>query len=544
MAPPLLEAYAQLLAALLPHAQQEEAALPAGTLGEAVPCPPMAHGICCAPGGAYFSRRFVLCQLPPPLPRASLFPAGTGPAAKQGRPLSMTAQMVQRLLRLPPPLQHMLAPGCAALLRVAAADAHGDARQALAQHAALLWMLAQQRHAYQVSEAGVELPADCPPWLPGESLLLERSSGAFQQHRSSGHALLLGPAPGVQQAAALELLQQLRLQLEAAQQEGGALPADELVAAADACHAAMQRLALEHQAQRRRLHAAEGGSDASSEAEEEEEEEQAEPLLLGSRTAAEVAALAAAVCSAGAAAAATVAAALDAAATGGAAAQQQLKAQHQGGEPCEAAAEAAGMLVLCTQLLEPADCLLQSGCLPPAAAQQLEAACEQLDGQGQAVDQLARGLPERHPLMAAVHAAMAEAPALWQPAGEDADEEAAQDGSGGSSGEEGSKGPSSRHRSKGGGGSSKGGASAKPKGRREREGERRRRMRDVRNPAVRAMLAEDGGAGGLSGLGGCRVCCRATELSTADAAAPLVVGCSGLLLGRLPVPCIPPPSDC
>lgn len=429
-------------------------------------------------------------------------------------PLSVTAQMAEHLLRLPPPLHHMLGPGCAALLRVAAASRDSDAQRAAQQHAALLWMLVQPRQAY-LAGAGdwVELPPDCPAWLHDEALLLERSCTTVHQHRSNGHTLLLGPALEVQRAAALELLQQLRLQLQALQQLGDSLPADVLAVAADACHASMQRLLLESHAQRRRQPVHEGGSDAETDS---EEEQQGEPLLLGGAAATEVAALAAALCDAGAAAAESVAVALDAAAASGSQASQQQRrkrtqhhqqAQQQPADDqtCAAVAEAAGVLVLCNQLLEPADQLLQSGCLPPAAQQRLEAACELLDGQGQAVGQLSDGLPPRHPLTAAIQTAMAEAPALWQPAaeaeGQQADSEAQISGSGGSSEEEDA--PAGQQRNKVGGGkagaSGKAGSSkqqtapaARPKGR----SGRRRKMGQIRNPAVRAMLVEDGGAGG------------------------------------------------
>ncbi|PRW60124.1 hypothetical protein C2E21_1573 [Chlorella sorokiniana] len=479
VAPPLLEAYAQLLAVLLPHAQQEAAASPA------------------TPGAAQ------LTQL-----------------AKKCHPLSVTAQMAEHLLRLPPPLQHMLAPGCTALLRVAAAGRNSDAQQAAQQHAALLWMLVQPRQAcVSGTDGGVELPADCPAWLQEEALLLERSCSNFHQHRSNGHAMLLGPAPEVQRAAALELLLQLRLQLDMLQQQGGSaiLPADVLVVAADACHAAMQRLLLESQAQRRRQLAEDGSSDAES---DDDEEQQGEPLLLGHPAVAEVAALTAVLCDVGATAAAFVATALDAAAAHSSQAQQQQQqrkgrpqqpqqAQQQpqpDSQACAAAAEAASMLVLCNQLVEPADQLLQSGCLPPAAHQRLEAACELLDAQGQAVSQLSDGLPPSHPLTTAIETAMADAPALWQPAAEE-EQQAGSDGevSGGSDGEAGPARPASQQGKKKAGSSNtassgkadsrKQQAAAKPKERSERQPGRRRRMGEVRNPAVRAMLAEDGGAG-------------------------------------------------
>ena len=509
MAPPLLEAYAQLLAALLPHAEQEAAASATSTPGESWDL------LCLAPVGRCLALTIDSWRTSP-IQSPLHPPAGTAhlvQVAKMCHPLSVTAQMAEHLLRLPPPLHHMLGPGCAALLRVAAASRDSDAQRAAQQHAALLWMLVQPQQTYMaVGGDGVELPPDCPAWLHDDALLLERSCTTVHQHRSNGHTLLLGPALEVQRAAALELLQQLRLQLEALQQLGDSLPADVLVAAADACHAAMQRLLVESHAQQRRQPAHEGGSDAETDS---EEEQQGEPLLLGGAAAAEVAALVAALCDAGAAAAESVAAALDAAAASGSQASQQQRrkrAQHHQQEQqqpaddqaCADVAEAAGVLVLCNQLLEPADQLLQLGCLPPAAQQRLEAACELLDGQGQAVGQLSDGLPPRHPLAAAIQTAMAEAPALWQPAAEaqgqqQADSEAQTSGSGGSSEEEDA--PAGQQRNKasdgkagasGKAGSSKQQAAARPKGR----SARRRKMGHIRNPAVRAMLAEDGGAGG------------------------------------------------
>lgn len=386
----------------------------------------------------------------------------------------------------------MLAPGCSALLRVATADASGE--QAVKRHAGLLWMLAQQQLAGSNGVAAVALPPDCPSWLGAEAHRLEQSGP--QEVPSKGHALLLGPLHAVRQAAAVELLQQLHCQLaplgaQHAQQDGDAAapPVDEwLLPAADACHAAIQLLLSEHERQQRRLQLE--GEDAAADSEEDEEEDAPEPLLLGNAAAAAgVAALVAGVCKAGAAAAARLAAEVDAAAaaarSAGRRGQQQPK-QRGREEAYSAAQDAAAALVLCTQVLEPADGLLQSGCLPPAAKQQLEAACEELEGQAAAVMQLCRQLPPKHPLSAAVDSATAGAPALWAPAeeeeeGEDGTEE---DGEGGSSGSEGPQ-PSSKRRPK------SGGAREAEQGQRRR----RRRMRDVRNPAVRAMLAEDGGAG-------------------------------------------------
>lgn len=222
---------------------------------------------------------------------------------------------------------------------------------------------------------------------------------------------------------------------------------------------------------------------------EQEDEEGAplSPLLLDS--AAAVAGLAAALCQAGAAAAAELASQLDAAAG-----QQQPK-QQRGAADWTSASEAAAAQALCRQLLEAAVLLADVGCLPPAAAQQLQAAIEALNGQLEAIQQLAVQLPGGHALVAAMLQAWEAAPTLWRgaaephgsgsEAGSDDERPGRSSKSGQQHGEGGGKAGWSSSAGKRGGGGGQG------------RGRRRKRLRDVRNPAVRAMLAEDGGAGDL-----------------------------------------------
>ncbi|KAL4859302.1 Microsomal glutathione S-transferase 3 [Chlorella vulgaris] len=480
-APPLLDAYAALLADLLAAAQRDVAADPT-------------------------------CGLGKPLQRHQL----------QLRPVELSAALATRLMLLPPPTQHMLAPGCALLLRLAVADA--DAQQAMAQLAALLWMLAQA----QQSEGGVphswcggltaavRVPPDCPEWLLGEALMLEGP----REVASQGHALLLRPLREVQAAAAAELLTQLRQsvaqrleqqqqqQQQQQQEEEGsfgvvALSAEVLLPAADACHASVQLLLLEWQAHKPRRQGVSGdGSDAESEEAEEEAEQSEHPLLAGSPAAvAELAGLAAALCLAGAAAGGTLASLVDAAPACGGTLRPQQRGQQLRVQGAKIAGEhapastAAGVLALCNQFLEVADRLLQSGCLPPGVAQQqLEAACEQLEGQLQAVEQLCLALPQHHPLLLTLEAAMDAAPQLWRPAPLQPDQ----------SDDKGSQCSSSDDEQQSTQGGCQPGALIEqqqqvPKGRVQRYArkQRGRRLKDVRNPALRAMLAEDGCAGEL-----------------------------------------------
>ena len=439
---------------------------------------------------------------PPLLPS---LPAFAGKPAQRRLLLNLSATMTQQLLLLPPPLQHMLAPGCAELFTLAAGDSSGLG--AAERQAALFWMLAHQQHAAAGGGSGradsVVLPPDCPAWLEAEAFRLERSEGGA----SRGHVLLLGPLRQVQQAAAAELLLQLRKELEQEQllastarpaagaaADAAGLTVDNLLPVADACQAAIQLLLLEQQRQQKQEQAI---SDAE---EEDQEEEQQPPLLLANGAAvAEIGALATAVCAAGATSAAALAAEMDAAGDGGSSGnqgirQEQEREEAEGSDNAYAAAQAAaGVLAVCNQLLNPADSLLQSGCLSAAAQHQLEAACEKLEGQLQAVDQLSRRLPLNHPLLAAVESAMEAAPGLWQPEagdGEEDEEEGRDAGSGSSSEEEGA--PPGRSGSKLRQDCCNG-AAQKQKQR------RRRQMGDVRNPAVRAMLAEEGGTGGQQG---------------------------------------------
>lgn len=171
-----------------------------------------------------------------------------------------------------------------------------------------------------------------------------------------------------------------------------------------------------------------------------------------------------------------------------------------------AASSAAGVVALCAQLNEPAFLLVQCGCLAPPTAEQLAATREQLEGVLPMLEQVSRRLPAHHPLLAAVQAAMEAAPQLWQPAeeeSEDKDEGEASSGSeaSGSGASDSEAAPSGqRQRRQGGAGAASGAQPAgKARGGKQRDGEaqRRRRVRDVRNPAVRAMLAEEAGAGDM-----------------------------------------------
>lgn len=356
--------------------------------------------------------------------------------------------------------------------------------EGLEQAAALLWMLVQQQLSGSSGVDKVRLPGDVPAWLEhGAAGLLPC------RERSKGHAVLLGPLPEARQAAAFELLSQLQQWLERSLPQcgqrqsstaaGAWLPAEHMLPAADACHAAIQLVLAEHE-QRHRLQA--GGGVSATDAEVEEEEcATLPPLLLGS--AAAVASLAATLCQAGATAAAELAAQLDAAA----------RQQQQAVAGCAPAGEAAAVQALCRQLLEAAVPFMDADCLPPAAAQQLQAAIEALNGQLEAVQQLAVQLPGGHALVAAVLQAWEAAPTLWHAASgcHSTDSEAGSDHEQFAGV---SKGSRQRGKSSTAGNMSVG---KRGDGEARRQGRRRKRLRDVRNPAVRAMLAEDGGVGDL-----------------------------------------------
>ena len=515
VAPPLLEAYAALLVELLPAVQAEEAA----NAAQGFPGVPSLVALGCV---EHRSAAWQAAQLWPglgrPLPSCcwtTISPcyhhcpacrhhclAVRMPRNQQRQQMlcALGAAMVAQLMRLPPPLQHMLGPGCVSLLRLEAAA--GGSRQC----AALLWMLARQQlgGVGGGSTGAVRLPVDSPDWLQDEAPWLQ----ADKEGPSHGHVLLLRPLRQVQQAAAAEMLGLLRQHLsvelggeaaggEAAGQAAAGLSADELLPAADACSAAIQVLLLEQQLRQQQeqkqqqAQQRQGGDSGAEDSEAEgEEAQQQESLLLSSAAAVlELGALAAALCQAGAAAAREVAAAVNAAA---AAPRSTRQRSDDGSEGFAAVEAAASAVALCNQLVEPADCLLQAGFLPPAAAQQLDAACEALDGQLRAIEQLERLLPLGHPLLAAVGAAMQAAPRLWQPRDDQSSEE--EEGSDG--GETQRHAGGSRQRHHGGGKAGRGGGGSKA-AQSESRRRRRRRIGDVRNPALRAMLAEEGGGAAL-----------------------------------------------
>ncbi|KAL4458540.1 hypothetical protein ABPG75_013405 [Micractinium tetrahymenae] len=455
VAPPLVAAYARLLVVLLPAARAEQEA---------------------AAGGS-------------------------GRAPQWQRLHDLVALMARKLLLLPPPVQHLLGGDSAGPLLRLALPSCGEEQAAAEQPAALLWMLLQQQLAGNGGAGEVLLPADAPAWLEdGAAGLLPYGE------RSKGHTLLLGPMPEARQAAAAQLLSQLQQQVQGSlpprEQQGSsdtaraALSADDLLPAADACHAAIQLLLAEHGREQQRQRGATSGALNSEAEEEEEDEEQAPlpPLLLGCVAA--VAGLAGALCHAGAAAAAELARQLDAAA----ARQRQPQQQHGTAGNTSAAAAAAAAQAVFRQLLEPAVQLLEAGCLPPSAAQQLQAAIESLNGQLEAVQQLAVQLPGKHALVVVMLQAWEAAPTLWQPA---ADRSGSDSEPGGEGSDDEGPGPSRRasqpqqHGQGGSRSSGKGTPGAAERREGQRKGRRRKRLRDVRNPAVRAMLAEDGGAGDL-----------------------------------------------
>lgn len=415
-------------------------------------------------------------------------PAGQAPQLQRLR--SLVALLVQQLLLLPPPVQHLLGGDSAGFLLRLALPCAEEEQATAEQAAALLWMLVQQQLSGHSRAEEVQLPGDAPCWLEcGAGGLLPCGES------SRGHAMLLGPLPEALQAASAELLSQLQRHIEGVmplpEGQGSSdaarlwLCADSMLPAADACHAAIQLVLAEHGQQRQQA----GGGEGSASGAEEEEEHAPQPALLLSSAAA-VAGLAAALCQAGAAAAAELASQLDAAAG-----QQQQHQMHQPGAAAWAAARGpAAVQALCRQLLEPAVRLLDAGCLPLAALQQLQAAIEALNGQLEAVQQLAVGLPGSHALLATMLQAWEAAPTLWQPAAarHSSDCEAGGESSDGERPTRSSQG-GQRPQEQGGDGSGAGQRS----GALRRKGRRRKRLRDVRNPAVRAMLAEDGGAGDL-----------------------------------------------
>jgi hypothetical protein len=389
-------------------------------------------------------------------------------------PISLAAALATRMLLLPPPTQHMLAPGCPRLLRLAVEG--GGGTHAAAQLAALLWMLARGGGA--AAPAGlVRLPPRRPAWLEGEALLVEGMRG----DAGCGNVLLLGPPRQVAAAAAAELLRQLRRHVGPLGAAGGEEAAEGLAPVADACHAAIQLLLEERQ---RRAMRGSGAADSGSD-DDEEGEAAPLPLLLGQPAAVEeLGGLAAELCQAGTAAGAAVAAALSAAL--GAAAEDAPGGE--GGDPAPAAA-AAALLAVSNQFLEAADRLLGCGCLAAGAAQRLDGACQQLEGALRQVQRLCLRLPRSHPLLAAVGAAMEAAPALWQPDSEEAGGGSDDDASSDDGGQRAAR--SAANRAKGSRRRQPaGGSRAAAEGRQPPRG--RRRLADVRNPALRAMLAEEG----------------------------------------------------
>lgn len=137
---------------------------------------------------------------------------------------------------------------------------------------------------------------------------------------------------------------------------------------------------------------------------------------------------------------------------------------------------------------------------PPQALaplqQQLSTALAGLAEAQQSCAELWRGLPEAHPASAAILAAMEDAPSLWGFSSTSADDAAAAESSGGgaaaawdSLGNDGSG---------GGANAGKKGAGAEGGGGGVGQRRRRKRLADVKNPFLRACIAEDGcHAGGL-----------------------------------------------
>jgi hypothetical protein len=395
----------------------------------------------------------------------------------------------------------MLGPGCMPLLHVAVADC--GAAQAIVQLLALLWMAAQGQRGRgsESTDAAVRVPSDCPAWLQqSEAALLEGP----QNGSSRGHALLLSSQPAVKQAAAAELLRQLQHHVQALQAAQpadpqpssgtaagasaeaagavGRLDAADLLPAADACQASIQLLLLERQA----VPEGRAGGAAGYDSQEETNEKQAS-LFRQRPAVAALAALASSLCEAGAAAGAAVEADVEDAA---AAVRLGRRAPLQTGPAASPAlSSAAGLLALCNRFLRPADQLLQSGFLPPDAAPQLAATCDLLTRQLQAVQKACAclaALQDAHPLLAALEAAMTAAPELWKPGMSEPGRPSGLAG--------GHAGGNQRRRARKPGaaeGRAAGGAKSQPQRPVQRR-RRRRRLQDVRNPALRAMLAEDG----------------------------------------------------
>ena len=137
----------------------------------------------------------------------------------------------------------------------------------------------------------------------------------------------------------------------------------------------------------------------------------------------------------------------------------------------------AAVLAVGMELAEAVGQLLQVPALPRQHAQQLEGAVEELEGAQQACLELLRSLPDGHPIYSAATAAMEAAPSLWHPgAVEEGGVLGGEEGGSGSQGDVGQRQlrpgqQKSSHKNGGGKG--------------------RRCLEDVRNPYLRAILAEN-----------------------------------------------------
>eukprot|EP00887_Chlorella_sp_A99_P006362 scaffold3.g6362.t1 len=437
MAPALLAAHAQLLGCLLPAALHEQRTLLAATPG------------------------------------------------KRLLPLHLVAQTVQALLLVPPaPAQargglppSALTPDAACcLLRVA--EVHTPSG---AWVAALLWALLAPGRCVR--------DGDRPAWVDAIRLEVDQF-------------VLLKAGPDVKGAAVAELLALLSQQLQALQDQlaaAGAVPRlPGLLPAMNVCSLAA-RSVLEQQQQQRPQPQQEQQQQQQPQQQEQEPAPAEEPPpqcssaaasaeLLGAPAKRRLATLAAQLCSLCGMAAERLASLLDAAPTScSSAASDSASGPKAAAREVPAAAE---LVAVSMELSDELSQLLAAGVLPQRQQQQLEAATEQLEGAQHACLELLRGLPEEDAGYAAAAAAMETAPSLWQPEEEQVagpapglDRDAATSGEDEEEEEGGAQ--HMRQRKDDGGGSTR---------QRNRHG-RQRRLRDVSNPYLRAILAESEGDG-------------------------------------------------
>lgn len=403
------------------------------------------------------------CLLPAARVEAATL-AGAAPSRqRQLQPLALAASTARVLLLHPqlsppppPQLNVKLNPAAltgtaaAALLRLAGEDQDGSI-----QAAGLLWAL---------------LAADAAPRGEGAPAWVHD-----QLDLDVSRLVLLEAGAEARAAAVAELLLQLAQGLATLQARLGEADTElrlhELLPAMDACSVAMAR-ALAEQRWRELEEARVADEHGEQQAGERRRRRHHPPEwgdteLMGGVALKRLAAAAAQLCDLCALGAERLASLLDASGRSG----------PSGGE-VPALAE---LLALGVELGSALARVLEAGAIPMRQRQALVAAAERLEGAQQACLELLRGLPEAHPGYAAATAAMDSAPSLWLASTFEEDAQLGSDGCS-SSGEEEMQQQQQQQR-------------------REGSSRWRRRMKDIRNPYLRAILAE-GDAGGL-----CRASC-------------------------------------